>query len=71
MGGAATTPRFAGRWLGALMKKIADAGLLIAFLDRLDSHHLWAARIFDSESPPFHIAEPVLAEARLDLPLPA
>ncbi len=45
------------------MKKIADAGLLIAFLDRLDSHHQWAARIFERESPPFHTAEPILAEA--------
>jgi uncharacterized protein len=45
------------------MEKIADAGLLIAFLDRLDTHHLWAARIFERESPPFHTAEPILAEA--------
>ena len=45
------------------MLKIADAGLLIAFLDRLDSYHKWAARIFETESPPFHTAEPILAEA--------
>ena len=44
------------------MKKIADAGLLIGFLDRRDTHHLWAARIFEHESPPFHTAEPILAE---------
>ena len=44
------------------MKKIADAGLLIAFLDRLDSHHQWAASIFERESPPFHTTEPILAE---------
>ena len=44
------------------MKKIADAGLLIAFLDRLDKHHQWAARIFGRESPPFYTAEPILAE---------
>jgi len=44
------------------MKKIADAGLLIAFLDRNDEHHPWAARIFESESPPFYTAEPILAE---------
>jgi len=44
------------------MKKIADAGLLIAFLDRLDSHHQWAASIFERESPPFDTAEPILAE---------
>ena len=45
------------------MKKIADAGLLIGFLDRLDAHHKWAARIFERESPPFYTAEPILAEA--------
>ena len=44
------------------MKRIADAGLLIGFLDRLDAHHQWAARIFERESPPFHTAEPILAE---------
>lgn len=44
------------------MKKIADAGLLIGFLDRKDTHHKWAARIFESESPPFYTAEPILAE---------
>jgi predicted nucleic acid-binding protein len=44
------------------MKKIADAGLLIAFLDRLDRYHRWAVRIFDRESPPFFTAEPVLTE---------
>lgn len=48
---------------GGLMKKIADAGLLIAFLDRKDKHHNWAARIFESESPPFHTAGPILTEA--------
>ena len=44
------------------MKKIADAGLLIGFLDRKDAHHDWAVRIFQRESPPFYTAEPVLAE---------
>jgi len=44
------------------MKRIADAGLLIGFLDRLDAHHKWAARIFERESPPFYTAEPILAE---------
>jgi len=44
------------------MKKIADAGLLIGFLDRKDSYHHWAAEIFERESPPFHTAEPILAE---------
>jgi predicted nucleic acid-binding protein len=45
------------------MKKIADAGLLIAFLDRLDKHHQWAVQVFEQESPPFYTAEPILAEA--------
>ena len=44
------------------MKKIADAGLLIGFLDRRDQYHLWAAGIFQKESPPFYTAEPILAE---------
>jgi predicted nucleic acid-binding protein len=44
------------------MKKIADAGLLIGFLDRLDTHHRWAVEIFERESPPFYTAEPILAE---------
>ena len=44
------------------MKKIADAGLLIGFLDRRDLHHQWAVGIFQKESPPFYTAEPILAE---------
>ena len=44
------------------MKKIADAGLLIGFLDRRDKHHQWAASTFEHESPPFYTAEPILAE---------
>src|SRR5438874_4124138 len=44
------------------MKKIADSGLLIAFLDRKDLHHGWAVEIFEREEPPFHTAEPILAE---------
>ena len=55
-------PPCAGLWRTGLMKKIADAGLLIGFLDRLDQHHKWAARIFERESPPFYTAEPILAE---------
>jgi predicted nucleic acid-binding protein len=44
------------------MKRIADAGLLIGFLDRRDAHHQGAARVFERESPPFYTAEPILAE---------
>jgi uncharacterized protein len=54
--------RFARHWRAVLMKKIADAGLLIAFLDRRDKHHQWAGRIFESGSPPFYTAEPILGE---------
>jgi predicted nucleic acid-binding protein len=54
---------FVGPYAAVLMQKIADAGLLIAFFDRNDKHHRWAARVFDIESPPFHTAEPILAEA--------
>ena len=44
------------------MKRIAAAGLLIAFLDRRDTHHKWASAVFERESPPFYTAEPILAE---------
>src|SRR5262249_54576374 len=42
------------------MKKIADSGLLIAFLDRRDTNHNWGTRIFEHESPPFFTAEPIV-----------
>src|SRR5689334_21612430 len=60
---AAVTRPSAGPLPGTLMKKIADAGLLIGFLDRLDAHHKWAARVFETESPPFYTADVILAEA--------
>lgn len=44
------------------MNKIADASLIIAFLDRKDVYHSWGSSIFQRESPPFLIAEPVVAE---------
>ncbi len=52
------------------MKKIADAGLLIAFLDAKDDYHQWAAEIFETESPPFYTAEPILAEVAAVLGTP-
>ena len=55
-------PPCAGPWRAERMRKIADAGLLIAFLDRLDTHHKWAACVFERESPPFYTAEPIFAE---------
>src|SRR5207245_11274723 len=66
----AITPPFAGPWCGALMKKIADAGLLIGFLDRKDAHHEWAAHVFERESPPFYTAETILAEVAAVLGTP-
>jgi len=52
------------------MKKIADAGLLIGFLDRRDRHHDWASRVFERESPPFYTAEAILAEVAAVLGTP-
>src|SRR6266481_3529055 len=44
------------------MKRIADAGLIIAALDARDAHHRWAADAFRRSSP-FHTCDAVLAEA--------
>src|SRR5204863_9030618 len=49
-------------WPAGPMKKIADSGLLIGFLDRRDKYHRWAAEILEREAPPFHTAESILAE---------
>ena len=62
---AATTQPSAGLWPAARMKKIADAGLLIAFLDRNDKYHRWADGVFRAESPPFYTADPILKEQKL------
>ncbi len=67
---AATTPPSAPHLRAALMKKIADAGLLIAFLDSKDAYHDWAAEIFEKESPPFYTAETILAEVAAVLGTP-
>jgi predicted nucleic acid-binding protein len=53
---------YAGLSRAARMKKIADSGLVIAFLNRKDKYHRWAVEIFEREAPPFHTAEPILAE---------
>ncbi len=55
-----------------MRRKIADAGLLIAALDSRDPHHAWAREALESESPPWLVCEPVLAEvcASLGTPLP-
>ncbi len=54
-------PRFAPP-LRLKVKKIADAGLVIAALDERDAHHDWAAGLLSRESPPWLVCEPVLAE---------
>src|SRR5438067_6447306 len=61
-GKAAIISPFGEPWRVVPMKKIADAGLLVAFLDRRDLHHKWAADIFERESPPFYTADPIMAE---------
>jgi predicted nucleic acid-binding protein len=55
-----------------MLKKIADAGLLIAALDARDKHHDWARQALEEESPPWLVCEPVLAEvsASIGTPLP-
>jgi len=45
-----------------MLRKIADAGLLIAGLDAQDQYHGWARRVLEHESPPWLVCEPVLAE---------
>lgn len=42
---------------------IVDTGPLVAFLDRSERHHGWAAAQIERLEPPLLICEPVLAEA--------
>ena len=42
---------------------IVDTGPLVAFLNRRDRHHAWAAEQFGSLSPPLLTCEAVLSEA--------
>jgi predicted nucleic acid-binding protein len=42
---------------------LLDAGPLVAYLDRRDSHHEWASEQFASLPPPLLTNEAVLAEA--------
>jgi predicted nucleic acid-binding protein len=62
-------PRFAPR-CALKVKKIADAGLIIAALDERDAHHGWAARLLGRESPPWLVCEPVLAEIAASIGTP-
>jgi uncharacterized protein len=52
------------------VKKIADAGLLIAALDKRDAHHGWAAKVLGRESPPWLVCEAVLAEISASIGTP-
>jgi predicted nucleic acid-binding protein len=45
-----------------MLKKIADAGLLIAALDGRDQYHRWARQALENEPPPWLVCEAVLAE---------
>lgn len=52
------------------MTRIADSGLLIALLDRLDDFHSWAVRVIEAEEPPFLVCEAVCAEVAAVLGTP-
>lgn len=53
-----------------MLKKIADAGLLIAGLDSRDEYHGWARRMLEREPPPWLVCEPVLAEVSASVGTP-
>jgi uncharacterized protein len=42
---------------------IVDAGPLVAFFDRAEKHHHWAAERIEELDAPLLVCEPVLAEA--------
>lgn len=44
------------------MKGIADTGFLVAFANRNDRHHDWAARVAESVTDPLLTCEAVLAD---------
>lgn len=44
-------------------RAIADTGPLVAFLDRSERHHAWAAERVNELAAPLLVCEPVLAEA--------
>ena len=51
------------------MKEIADTGLIVAFFNRKDPFHSWAAAAFRTHAP-FYTCEAVLAEAGSFFPDP-
>jgi len=50
---------------------IADSGLLIALVDRLDAHHDWAKETVETREPPFLTCEAVCAEVSAVLGTPS
>jgi predicted nucleic acid-binding protein len=44
------------------MRAIADTGPLVAFFDRAENHHRWAAERVEELEAPLLVCEPVLAE---------
>src|SRR5262249_30291071 len=47
----------------AMRAAIVDTGPLVAFLDRAERHHRWAAERIEELDAPLLVCEPVLAEA--------
>jgi predicted nucleic acid-binding protein len=45
------------------VRAIVDTGPLVAFFDRAERHHRWAAEQIDAMEAPLLVCEPVLAEA--------
>jgi predicted nucleic acid-binding protein len=45
------------------MRAIVDTGPLVAFFDRSERHHLWAAERVEELDAPLLVCEPVLTEA--------
>jgi predicted nucleic acid-binding protein len=45
------------------MRAIVDTGPLVAFFDRSERHHLWAAARVEELDAPLLVCEPVLTEA--------
>ncbi len=46
-----------------MLRKIADAGLIVGLLNRNDQYHEWALSVFEKETPPFYTCDAVIAEA--------
>ena len=49
------------------MKGIADTGFLVAFANRNDRHHEWAARVAETVAEPLLTCEAVVAETAFHL----